>query len=255
MELNSLYQEVILDHYKRPHHKGLNPIHDVQVHHNNPSCGDEQDLTLSLKNNTVAAIGWDGVGCSISQASTSIMSEIVLGKTTEEVSGLISGFLEMIQSKGKNSGNEDLLQDAVVFAGVSKFPARVKCALLGWMALKDALTQLSEKMEERESMSNNTTIDDITEAMKDVIDPELGINVIDLGLVYDMRIDNDVATLDMTLTSAACPLQDVIEDQTKQVLADLVSDVKINWVWMPPWGPARITDDGREQLRSIGFTV
>lgn len=104
-------------------------------------------------------------------------------------------------------------------------------------------------------MSSNTTIDDITEAMKDVIDPELGINVIDLGLVYDMRIDNDVATLDMTLTSAACPLQDVIEDQTKQVLADLVSDVKINWVWMPPWGPARITDDGREQLRSIGFTV
>ena len=104
-------------------------------------------------------------------------------------------------------------------------------------------------------MSNNTTIDDITEAMKDVIDPELGINVIDLGLVYDMRLDNDVATLDMTLTSAACPLQDVIEDQTKQVLAELVSDVKINWVWMPPWGPARITDDGREQLRSIGFTV
>ena len=104
-------------------------------------------------------------------------------------------------------------------------------------------------------MSSNTTIDDITEAMKDVIDPELGINVIDLGLVYDMRIDNDVATLDMTLTSAACPLQDVIEDQTKQVLAELVSDVKINWVWMPPWGPARITDDGREQLRSIGFTV
>ena len=93
----------------------------------------------------MATIGWDGVGCSISQASTSIMSEIVLGKTTEEVSGLISGFLEMIQSKGKNPGNEDLLQDAVVFSGVSKFPARVKCALLGWMALKDALTQLSEE--------------------------------------------------------------------------------------------------------------
>ena len=100
-----------------------------------------------------------------------------------------------------------------------------------------------------------TTLDDVTEAMKDVIDPELGINVIDLGLVYDMRIEDDVATLDMTLTSAACPLQDVIEDQTKQVLSDLVKDVKINWVWMPPWGPARITDDGREQLRSIGFTV
>jgi len=101
-----------------------------------------------------------------------------------------------------------------------------------------------------------TKVDEVTEAMKDVIDPELGINVVDLGLVYDLRIDDsNTAILDMTLTSAACPLQDVIEDQTKQVLSDLVKDVKINWVWMPPWGPARITDDGREQLRSIGFTV
>jgi metal-sulfur cluster biosynthetic enzyme len=98
--------------------------------------------------------------------------------------------------------------------------------------------------------------DDVTEAMKDVIDPELGINVVDLGLVYDVSIDEtNVAVLDMTLTSAACPLQDVIEDQTKSVLQDLVSDVKINWVWMPPWGPDKITDDGREQLRAIGFTV
>jgi metal-sulfur cluster biosynthetic enzyme len=92
--------------------------------------------------------------------------------------------------------------------------------------------------------------------MKDVIDPELGINVVDLGLVYDMQVDeSNIAILDMTLTSAACPLQDVIEDQTRSVLQDLTADVKINWVWMPPWGPNRITDDGREQLRSIGFTV
>ena len=98
--------------------------------------------------------------------------------------------------------------------------------------------------------------DEVKEAMKDVIDPELGINVIDLGLVYDVSIDDsNVAVLDMTLTSAACPLQDVIEDQTKSVLQDLVTDVKINWVWMPPWGPDKITDDGREQLRAIGFTV
>ncbi len=105
-------------------------------------------------------------------------------------------------------------------------------------------------------MSKVATQEEVTEAMKDVIDPELGINVIDLGLVYDMRIEGDnVAILDMTLTSAACPLQDVIEDQTRSVLQDLTTDVKINWVWMPPWGPNRITDDGREQLRSIGFTV
>jgi len=100
------------------------------------------------------------------------------------------------------------------------------------------------------------TLDEITEAMKDVIDPELGINVVDLGLVYDMKVDEgNIAVLDMTLTSAACPLQDVIEDQARQVLADLTSNVKINWVWMPPWGPNKITDDGREQLRAIGFTV
>ncbi|MCX6455138.1 MAG: metal-sulfur cluster assembly factor [Actinobacteria bacterium] len=104
--------------------------------------------------------------------------------------------------------------------------------------------------------ANIATIEDVTEAMKDVIDPELGINVIDLGLVYDMRVDeNNIAILDMTLTSAACPLQDVIEDQTHQVLQDLTSDVKINWVWMPPWGPNKISDEGREQLRAIGFTV
>jgi metal-sulfur cluster biosynthetic enzyme len=102
----------------------------------------------------------------------------------------------------------------------------------------------------------SATVEDISEAMKDVIDPELGINVVDLGLIYDMTIeDDDVAILDMTLTSAACPLQDVIEDQTRQALAELVNDVRINWVWMPPWGPNRITDDGREQLRAIGFTV
>ena len=100
------------------------------------------------------------------------------------------------------------------------------------------------------------TLDEITEAMKDVIDPELGINVVDLGLVYDMKVDEgNIEVLDMTLTSAACPLQDVIEDQARQVLADLTSDVKINWVWMPPWGPNKITDEGREQLRAIGFTV
>lgn len=100
------------------------------------------------------------------------------------------------------------------------------------------------------------TLDEVTEALKDVIDPELGINVVDLGLVYEMSVnESNVAVLDMTLTSAACPLQDVIEDQARQVLADITSDVQINWVWMPPWGPNKITDDGREQLRAIGFTV
>ena len=97
---------------------------------------------------------------------------------------------------------------------------------------------------------------DVEEAMKDVVDPELGINVVDLGLVYGTHVDDDnVVTLDMTLTSAACPLTDVIEDQTRMALDGLVNDFRINWVWMPPWGPEKITDDGRDQLRALGFNV
>ena len=100
------------------------------------------------------------------------------------------------------------------------------------------------------------TCEEVWEAMKDVVDPELGINVVDLGLVYDVHVDDEnVATLDMTLTSAACPLTDVIEDQTRAALDGLVGDFRINWVWMPPWGPDKITDDGREMLRALGFNV
>ncbi len=105
------------------------------------------------------------------------------------------------------------------------------------------------------------SVDDVEEAMRDVVDPELGINVVDLGLVYGITVDDaNVATLDMTLTSAACPLTDVIMDQTRQALTGgpgpgLVNDVAVNWVWMPPWGPEKITDDGREQLRALGFRI
>ncbi|EOM75010.1 metal-sulfur cluster assembly factor [Rhodococcus rhodnii] len=100
-------------------------------------------------------------------------------------------------------------------------------------------------------------LDDLEEAMRDVVDPELGINVVDLGLVYGITEDDDVVTVDMTLTSAACPLTDVIEDQAKGALvrSGLTDELRINWVWMPPWGPDKITDDGREQLRALGFTV
>ena len=104
--------------------------------------------------------------------------------------------------------------------------------------------------------STAPTVDDLYEAMKDVVDPELGINVVDLGLIYGIRLDDDAtATIDMTLTSAACPLTDVIEDQTNTALEGLVKDFAINWVWMPPWGLEKITDDGRDQLRALGFNV
>lgn len=109
--------------------------------------------------------------------------------------------------------------------------------------------------------SDNPSTDDLEEAMRDVVDPELGINVVDLGLIYGIQAEGGVATIDMTLTSAACPLTDVIEEQARAALTGpggsggLVDDIKINWVWMPPWGPEKITDDGREQLRALGFRV
>jgi metal-sulfur cluster biosynthetic enzyme len=105
-------------------------------------------------------------------------------------------------------------------------------------------------------MPATVTTDDLMEAMKDVVDPELGINVVDLGLIYGLTVDDaNIAVVDMTLTSAACPLQDVIEDQMRMALDGLVADFRVNWVWMPPWGPDKITDDGREQLRALGFNV
>jgi nitrogen fixation NifU-like protein len=146
MQLDSLYQEVILDHYKRPQHKGLSATYDAQVHHVNPSCGDEITLNVTLDDEKVAAITWDGVGCSISQASVSILSDLLLGKSIAEADLVLNNFTELMQSKGTMVGDDAILEDAVAMAGVSKFPARIKCALLGWMAYKDAVVQAQAKL-------------------------------------------------------------------------------------------------------------
>jgi nitrogen fixation NifU-like protein len=146
MQLDSLYQEVILDHYKHPQHKGLATTYDAQVHHVNPSCGDEITLNVTLNADKVAAITWDGVGCSISQASVSILSELLLGKSIAEADLVLKNFTELMQSKGTMVGDDAILEDAVAMAGVSKFPARIKCALLGWMAYKDAVVQAQAKL-------------------------------------------------------------------------------------------------------------
>lgn len=144
MELDSLYQEVILDHYRSPHHKGLSANKDIQVHHNNPSCGDEVTLNLSMKGGVVTDLTWDGVGCSISMASASVMSDLLVGKGYKDAMNILNNFVELMQSKGQSVGDESILEDAVAFAGVSKFPARIKCALLGWMAFKDASSQVMQ---------------------------------------------------------------------------------------------------------------
>jgi nitrogen fixation NifU-like protein len=147
MQLDNLYQEVILDHYKNPQNKALASDNDAQVHHVNPSCGDEVTLGVKLDGEKVASINWEGVGCSISQASTSIMSDLLTGKSLKEATAISEEFLQLMQSKGGIEGNPDVLEDAVALSGVSKYPARIKCALLGWMAFKDASVQAHSKEE------------------------------------------------------------------------------------------------------------
>ncbi|MBP7894666.1 MAG: SUF system NifU family Fe-S cluster assembly protein [Candidatus Planktophila sp.] len=145
MQLDNLYQEVILDHYKNPQNKKLSLNYDAQVHHVNPSCGDEIDLNITIKDGAVAAITWDGVGCSISQASVSILTDLLIGKSINDAYKIYDEFVALMQSKGTITGDEELLEDAVALAGVSKYPARIKCALLGWMAFKDASVQAQSK--------------------------------------------------------------------------------------------------------------
>ena len=137
----SMYQEIILDHYRRPHHKGLHDPYDVEVHHVNPTCGDEVTLRVTVSGGVVEAVSYDGQGCSISQASTSVMTDLVIGRPVEQALATGEAFLKLMQSRGQLEPDEDVLEDGIAFAGVSKYPARVKCALLGWMAWKDATAQ------------------------------------------------------------------------------------------------------------------
>lgn len=145
MQLESMYQEIILDHYRNPHHKGLRDPYEAEVHHVNPTCGDEVTLRVHLDRcdgePVVADVSYDSMGCSISQASASVMTDLLIGKTVKEAMEIEEEFLSLMQSKGEGEPDEDVLEDAVAFAGVSKYPARIKCALLGWMAWKDATAQ------------------------------------------------------------------------------------------------------------------
>lgn len=141
MQVEALYQEIILDHYKSPHGKGLREPYDAEVYHVNPTCGDEVTLRVRLVDGVVADLSYDSQGCSISQASASVLYDLVNGKSVDDAIALHDEFLALMQSKGATEPDEDVLEDAVAFAGVSKYPARIKCALLSWMAWKDATAQ------------------------------------------------------------------------------------------------------------------
>jgi nitrogen fixation NifU-like protein len=145
-DLDSLYQEIILDHYKNPQHAGLREPYEAEVHHVNPTCGDEVTLRVHLSGTgqdaLVEDVSYSAEGCSISQAATSVMTELVIGRTVAEAMAVHEGFQTLMQGRGTVEADEDVLEDGVAFAGVAKFPARVKCALLSWMAWKDATSQV-----------------------------------------------------------------------------------------------------------------
>jgi len=148
-ELDALYQEIILDHYKNPHHKGLREPYEAEVHHVNPTCGDEVTLRVHVAETdgvlSVADVSYDALGCSISQASASVLTDLVIGKPVDEAMSIHEEFLTLMQGKGTVEPDEDVLEDGIAFAGVAKFPARVKCALLSWMAWKDATARSLEE--------------------------------------------------------------------------------------------------------------
>ena len=144
LPMESMYREIILDHYKHPQHRGLPEDFDAEVHHVNPTCGDEVTLRVRVRDGAITELGWEGEGCSISQASTSVMSGLVTGQPVQSAMALQKKFLELMQSRGEgelSEQDEEQLEDAVAFEGVSKYPARVKCALLGWMAMKSAVAE------------------------------------------------------------------------------------------------------------------
>lgn len=148
MDLNMLYQEIILDHYKHPHGAGLREPFESEVHHVNPTCGDEITMRVHLEGDTVADISYAAEGCSISQASASVLNDLLLGKSIQEGMELHAEFSALMSGRGKIEPNEETLEDGIAFAGVAKFPARVKCALLAWMAWKDAVVQASADTKE-----------------------------------------------------------------------------------------------------------
>ena len=144
MDVDALYQEIILDHYKHPQHAGLREPFEAEVHHVNPTCGDEVTLRVHLDGDTVQDVSYDALGCSISQAAASVMSELLIGKSVTDALAVNDTFVALMQGRGQVEPDEDVLEDGVAFAGVAKFPARIKCALLPWMAWKDATAQVME---------------------------------------------------------------------------------------------------------------
>ena len=258
---DDLYREIILEHFKNPRNQGRLEHPDITAQGANPFCGDELEVTLSLKGDTLQEIQFQGKGCSISQASASMMTEAVKGKSLPEIVELAKKFKTVMLEGGSMNFSPEL-EDLEALDGVKKYPVRIKCAILSWNTLlggieahrhgkkeathvegeEGARPALAEQLTEEkipEPKTENSLQEQVREALKAVIDPELNMNVVDLGLIYGIEVQAGTVKIIYTLTSPGCPLGPVIKGQIHSVLLKIpwIKEIHPDLVWAPPWDP------------------
>ena len=260
---DDLYREIILEHFKNPRNHGRLDPADVTAQGANPFCGDELEVTLALKDQTIREIRFQGKGCSISQAAASMMTEAVQGKSLQEVEEITKKF-KGIMLEGAPMELPPDLEDLESLEGVKKYPVRIKCAILSWNTLLEGIQAfrhgkhqashvegeegerpaLAEQMAQTHSETPALALSPVQEeevrnALKTVIDPELNMNVVDLGLIYDIDIHGESVKVTYTLTSPGCPLGPVIRGQMTSALGKIpwIKEIQPELVWSPPWDP------------------
>lgn len=252
---DDLYRDIILDHFREPRNFGRTNPADLAAQGANPFCGDELEVTARLNGSTIAQLMSQGKGCSISQASASMMTEALTGKPLEEASRLAAAFKEfMLAGPEASTLLPDGLQELEVLAGVKKYPVRIKCAILAWNTLLDGIEQRRQARDGSSRLAEPslkpsdpaTQQELLRAALKTVIDPELNMNIVDLGLVYGTEInDQGQVRVTYTLTSPGCPLGPIIQSQVQGALRKIpwVTQVQCNLVWTPPWDPKTMASE------------
>jgi len=258
---DDLYRDVILEHFKSPHHHGKLEPADITVEGVNPFCGDEVTLTARVRQGVLTEVQALAKGCSISQASTSMLTDTVKGRTLDEAQR-VAGQFKQVMLGGQTAAWPDELEDLEALEGVKKYPVRIKCAIMAWNALLEGITEYTKGQPVAESTQQSAhstpttaagavTEAQVREALNTVEDPELHWSIIELGLVYGVKIEGGLVTVDLTLTSPGCPYGPMLLAQVHQVIKQLpaVQQVKVNVVWVPPWDPRTMaTDDVKMEL-------
>jgi len=251
---DDLYREIILEHFREPRNHGrLNPA-DLMAQGANPFCGDELEVTARLNGPVISALMSQGKGCSISQASASLMTEALTGKAMEEAAQLALAFKDFMLAGPEAPGAlPPALEELEVLAGVKKYPVRIKCAILAWNTLLDGMEQHrkaqappASSITPSASADPGPSQDQLRATLKTVMDPELNMNIVDLGLVYGIEAnDGGQVRVTYTLTSPGCPLGPVIQGQIQGALRKIpwVTQIQCHLVWTPPWDPKTMASE------------